>query len=239
MRYLAKAGFSQSYTYFTWRNHARELREYMTELTRTELQEYMRPNLFANTPDILNEYLASGGRPAFEVRLILAGTLGASYGIYSGFELCENVPVKPGSEEYLDSEKYQIKPRDYNAPGNLKELIARVNEIRRSHPALQQNATLSFYETDTPQLLCYGKTAAADPARGVAADRVYVVASTDSHWEQSGWVQFPIWDVDLGARDTYVVEDLLDGARYTWTGEWNFVRLGPGGKMAHVLVLRA
>jgi starch synthase (maltosyl-transferring) len=231
MRYLAKAGFSQSYTYFTWRNHAHELRDYLTELTRTELQEYMRPNFFANTPDILNEYLVSGGRPAFEVRLILAGTLAASYGIYSGFEVCENLPVRPGSEEYLDSEKYQIKPRDYNAPGNLKELIARLNGIRRAHPALQQNATLAFYGTDTPQLLCYGKTA--------GDDRVYVVASTDPHWEQAGWVQFPTWELGLGSRDRFVVEDLLDGARYTWTGEWNFVRLGPGQKMAHVLVVRS
>jgi starch synthase (maltosyl-transferring) len=230
MRYLAKAGFSQSYTYFTWRNHAHELREYLTELTRTELQEYLRPNFFVNTPDILNEYLVSGGRPAFEVRLILAGTLAASYGIYSGFELCENVPVRPGSEEYADSEKYQIKPRDFNAPGNLKELIARVNEVRRAHPALQQNATLAFYGSDTPQLLCYGKTA--------DDDRVYVVASTDPHWEQAGWVQFPIWEVGLGPRDRYVVEDLLDGARYTWIGEWNFVRLGPGSRMAHIFVIR-
>jgi starch synthase (maltosyl-transferring) len=230
MRRLAKAGFSQSYTYFTWRNQAHELREYLTELTRTELQEYMRPNFFTNTPDILNEYLVTGGRPAFEVRLILAATLAASYGIYSGFELCENVPVRPGSEEYLDSEKYQIKPRDYNAPGNLKELIARVNEIRRAHPALQQNATLTFYGTDTPQLLCYGKTA--------ADDRIYVVASTDPHWEQAGWVQFPTWEVGLGPRDRYVVEDLLDGAQYTWLGEWNFVRLGPASRMAHIFALR-
>ena len=230
MRYLAKAGFSQSYTYFTWRNQAHELREYLTELTRTELQEYMRPNFFANTPDILNEYLVTGGRPAFEVRLVLAATLAASYGIYSGFELCENLPLRPGSEEYLDSEKYQIKPRDYNAPGNLKELIARVNEIRRVHPALQQNATLAFYNTDTPQLLCYGKTS--------GEDRVYVVASTDPHWEQAGWVQFPTWEVGLGSREPYVVEDLLDGAQYTWIGDWNFVRLGPGQKMAHIFVIR-
>ncbi len=229
MHYLSKLGFSQSYTYFTWRNHAHELREYLTELTRTELREYMRPNFFANTPDILNEYLVTGGRAAFEVRLILAATLSASYGIYSGYELCENVPARPGSEEYLDAEKYQIKPRDYSAPGNLKELIASVNQIRRAHPALQQNATLSFYATDTPHLLCYGKT--------TADDRVYVVASTDPHWEQAGWVQFPTWEVGLGPRETYVVEDLLDGARYTWRGEWNFVRLGPGSRMAHVLVI--
>jgi starch synthase (maltosyl-transferring) len=230
MRYLAKAGFSQSYTYFTWRNSASELRDYLTELTRTELQEYLRPNFFANTPDILNEYLVTGGKPAFEARLILAATLAASYGIYSGFELCENVPLRPGSEEYLDSEKYQIKPRNFDAAGNLNELIARVNDIRRAHPALQQNATLSFYATDTPQLLCYGKS--------TPDDRVYVVVSTDPHWEQAGWVQFPTWEVGLGSRDSYVVEDLLDGAQYTWTGEWNFVRLGPTQKMGHVFVLR-
>ena len=229
MRYLAKAGFSQSYTYFTWRNQASELREYLIELTKTELQEYMRPNFFANTPDILNEYLVAGGKPAFEVRLILAATLAASYGIYSGFELCENVPLRPGSEEYLDSEKYQIKVRDYNAPGNLNELIARANQIRRDHPALQQNATLAFHATDNPQLLFYSK--AAGP------DRVFVAATVDAVSDQAGWVQVPIWELGIDARDAYVVEDLLDNARYTWRGEWNFVKLGPG-KMAHVFVIR-
>src|SRR5262249_34682492 len=148
MRYLAKCGFTQSYTYFTWRNTAWELREYLTELTTTEAREYMRPNFFANTPDILHEYLQHGGRPAFEVRLILAATLAATYGIYSGYELCENVPVRPGSEEYLDSEKYQIRIRDWNTPGNLKELIARVNQIRRAHRALQFNDNLRFHHTD-------------------------------------------------------------------------------------------
>ena len=230
MRYLAKAGFSQSYTYFTWRNQAHELRDYMSELTRSELREYMRPNLFANTPDILNEYLVTGGKPAFEVRLILAATFSASYGIYSGYELYENIPVKPGSEEYLDSEKYEIKPRNYDVPGTLKELIARVNQIRHDHPALQQNATLAFYGSNTPQLLCYGKTH--------GRDRIYVVASTDPHWEQAGWVQFPTWEVGLGSNQSFVVEDLLDGAKYTWHGEWNFVRLGPGQRMAHIFVIR-
>src|SRR5438093_11664304 len=155
MRYLAKCGFNQSYTYFTWRNSASELREYLTELTRSELQEYMRPNFFANTPDILHEYLQRGGRPAFMVRLILAATLSASYGIYSGFELCENVPLRPGSEEYLNSEKYEIRPRDWNQPGNLRELIARVNQIRREHPALQFNGGLEFHATEKPAFLCY------------------------------------------------------------------------------------
>jgi starch synthase (maltosyl-transferring) len=230
MRYLAKAGFTQSYTYFTWRNTAHELREYLTELTQTELQEYMRPNFFANTPDILHEYLQRGGRPAFEVRLILAGTLAASYGIYSGYELCENVPVREGSEEYLDSEKYQIKPRDWTQTGNLRELIARVNEIRRQHPALQQNATLAFYGSQNPQLLVYGKSA--------GDDRVFVVASTDPHWMQHGSVQLPIWELGIAANTPYIVEDLLDGAQYTWRGEWNYVKLDPAERMAHIFVVR-
>jgi starch synthase (maltosyl-transferring) len=230
MRYLAKAGFNQSYSYFTWRNAAHELREYVTELTRTELQEYMRPNFFANTPDILHEYLQTGGRAAFEVRLILAATLAASYGIYSGFELCENVPVRHGSEEYLDSEKYQIKPRDWNQADSLRELIARVNAIRRERPALQQNASLTFYQTDNPQLLWFGKWH--------PAGRVLVVANTDPRWTQQGSVQVPIWEMGIGARDRYVVEDLLDGARYTWRGEWNFVKLDPTERVAHILVVR-
>jgi starch synthase (maltosyl-transferring) len=232
MRYLAKAGFTQSYTYFTWRNAAHELREYLTELTKTELQEYMRPNFFANTPDILHEYLQTGGRPAFEVRLILAATLAASYGIYSGFELCENVPVKPGAEEYLDSEKYQIKPRDWTLTGTLRELIARVNQIRRDHPALQQNATLNFHATDNLHFVFCSKT---DPAGGA---RVFVVANTDPHWTQQGWVQMPIWEMGIGPRARYVVEDLLDGARYTWRGEWNYVKLDPGERVAHIFVIR-
>jgi starch synthase (maltosyl-transferring) len=230
MRYLAKSGFNQSYTYFTWRNSPHELRDYLTELTKTELQEYMRPNFFANTPDILHEYLQTGGRAAFEVRFILAATLAASYGIYSGFELCENVPVRKGSEEYLDSEKYQIKPRDWNRADSLRELIARVNAIRRDHPALQQNATLSFYQTDNPHLLWFGKWH--------PAGRVLVVANTDPHWTQQGWVQVPIWEMGIGARERYVVEDLLDGARYTWRGEWNFVKLDPSERVAHVFLIR-
>ena len=231
MRYLAKAGFTQSYTYFTWKNTAHELREYMTELTRTELQEYMRPNFFANTPDILHEYLQTGGRTAFEVRLILAATLAANYGIYSGFELCENVPVRKGSEEYLDSEKYQIKPRDWNRSDSLRELIARVNEIRHSHPALQQNATLAFHHTDNPQLLWFSKSV---PER---SERVFVVVNADPHWMQHGWVQMPTWEMGISPGARYSVEDLLDGARYTWRGEWNYVRLDPAERVAHIFVI--
>jgi starch synthase (maltosyl-transferring) len=257
MRYLAKLGFSQSYTYFTWRNGAQELRDYLTELTSGELPDYFRPNFFANTPDILNEYLVHGGRPAFEVRLILAATLAASYGIYSGFELCENVPARPGSEEYLDSEKYQIKVRDYRQPGNLNELIARVNQIRRAHPALQQNTRLRFHNSDNPALLWYSKTAgppsaapalhairrpgsasASGPADPADVDRVFVVANTDPHWMQHGWVEMPLEELGIAADAPYAVEDLLDGTRYTWQGRWNYVRLDPAERIAHILVIR-
>jgi starch synthase (maltosyl-transferring) len=241
MRYLAKAGFTQSYTYFTWRNSPHELREYLTELTRTELQEYMRPNFFANTPDILHEYLQTGGRPAFEVRLVLAATLAANYGIYSGFELCENVPIKPGSEEYLDSEKYQIKPRDWNQAGTLRELIARVNQIRRDYPALQQNATLAFHATDNPHFVFFSKTnqgSGGSGGSGGSSTRVFIVVNTDPHWTQQGWVQMPIWEMGITGRERYVVEDLLDGGRYTWRGEWNYVKLDPRERMVHILVVR-
>jgi len=234
MRYLAKAGFSQSYTYFTWRNTAHELREYLAELTQTELQEYMRPNFFANTPDILHAYLQTGGRPAFEARLILAATLSASYGIYSGFELCENVAIRPGSEEYLHSEKYEIRVRDWNQPGNLNERIARVNAIRRDHPALQFNQGLRFHPTDNPMFLWFSKTAPnQDPG-----SRVFVVVSTDPHWMQHGHVQMPIGELGLAPDRPYVVEDLLDGALYTWHGEWNYVKLDPRERMAHLLIVR-
>ena len=261
MRYLAKAGFTQSYTYFTWRNSALELREYLTELTTTEVREYMRPNFFANTPDILHEYLQHGGRPAFEVRLVLAATLAASYGIYSGYELCENVAVRPGSEEYLDSEKYQIRIRDWNAPGNITELIGRVNRIRREYPALQFNDGLQFHNTDNPALLWFSKSPPAGPLPAESALRseervsarptdvtkraqdraglVFVVANTDPHNLQHGWIEMPIAELGLAPDSTYVVEDLLDGARYTWRGAWNYVRLDPADRMAHIMVILA
>lgn len=250
MRYLAKAGFTQSYTYFTWRNSAQELREYLTELTMTEVRDYMRPNFFANTPDILHEYLQRGGRPAFEVRLVLAATLAASYGIYSGYELCENVAVRPGSEEYLDSEKYQIRIRDWNAPGNIRELIARVNQIRREYPALQFNEGLQFHNTDNPALLWFSKSEPARLSRhresggeirhatpGVGS-QIFVVANTDPHNLQHGWIEVPLSDLGLQPDSTYVVEDLLDGTRYTWRGAWNYVRLDPVERMAHILLIK-
>jgi starch synthase (maltosyl-transferring) len=232
MRYLAKIGFSQSYSYFTWRNAKEEIEEYFTELTQTEVRDYMRPNLFANTPDILHEYLQTGGKPAFHARLVLAATLGANYGIYSGFELYENVPVRPGSEEYLDSEKYQLRPRDFQVADSLAETIARLNAIRREHPALQFDRGLEFHTTDNPQLICYTKRTAD------GADPVLVVVNLDPHNMQHGYIRLPLaaWKLDPGT----IVEahDLLADETYTWASEWTYVRLDPETRVAHVIALR-
>jgi starch synthase (maltosyl-transferring) len=230
MKHLAKVGFSQSYSYFTWRNTAPELTEYFTELTQTDVREYLRPNLFANTPDILHEYLQRGGRPAFVARLVLAATLGASYGIYSGFELTENQPVRPGSEEYLDSEKYQIRIRDFVQPGNLSELIARVNAIRREHPALQRDWGLRFHPSDNPELLCYSKQ--SEDAR----DLVIVVVNLDPFHMQHGFVDLPFAAWSLAPDATLEVADMLSDERYFWRGPRNYVRLDPGVRVAHILL---
>jgi starch synthase (maltosyl-transferring) len=229
MRYLAKCGFAQSYTYFTWRNTKAELTAYFTELTQTEVREYLRPNLFANTPDILHEYLQRGGRPAFQIRLVLAATLGASYGIYSGFELAENVAVRPGSEEYLDSEKYQIKPRPFDQPGSLAELIGRVNAIRREHPALQRDWGLRFHQTDNPEIICYSKHSVD------GADVLLMVVNLDPFHMQHGFIQLPLSAWGIPPYATVNVRDLLSGERYSWRGEWNYVRLDPQARVAHVL----
>ena len=229
MRYLAKAGFTQSYSYFTWRNSKAELTDYFTELTQTDVREYMRPNLFANTPDILHAYLQRGGRPAFQVRLVLAATLGASYGIYSGFELAENVPVREGSEEYLDSEKYQIRHRDYLQAGSLAELIGRINAVRRDHPALQHDWGLAFHQTDNPEILAYSKRSTN------GRDTVLVVVNLDPFNMQHGFVQLPLAAWGVPPHESIEVQDLLSGERYFWRGEWNYVRLDPPGQVAHIL----
>jgi starch synthase (maltosyl-transferring) len=232
MRYLAKAGFTQSYTYFTWRNTKTELVEYLTELTRTDVREYLRPNFFANTPDILHAYLQEGGRPAFEARLLLAATLGANYGIYSGFELCDNRAV-PGTEEYADSEKYQFRKRDWTQPG-IQELVAQVNRIRHRHPALQFDSTLRFHDTDNPQLIAYSKSSPD------GADLVMTIVNLDPRHMQHGMVEMPLDLLEtIGAAhdDVYVVHDLLDDARYPWRGERNYVRLDPGARQGHILWL--
>jgi starch synthase (maltosyl-transferring) len=229
MRYLAKAGFSQSYTYFTWRNTVQELADYFTELTQADVREYMRPNLFANTPDILHAYLQRGGRPAFHVRLILAATLGASYGIYSGFELFEGVPVREGSEEYLDSEKYQIRIRNFDQTDSLAETITRVNAIRHEHPALQHDWSLEFHETDNPELLCYSKRSSD------GRDTLVMVVNVDPFHMQQGFVRLPLTDWGLPTESRLEIAELLSGERYVWRGEWNYVRLDPPGRMAHIL----
>jgi starch synthase (maltosyl-transferring) len=232
MNHLAKIGFSQSYTYFTWRNDSWELREYFTELARPPLCDYYRPNLWTNTPDILHEYLQSGGRPAFAVRLVLAATLGASYGIYGpAFELCERVPREPGSEEYLNSEKYEIRVWDRDRPENLRHVIARVNEIRRDHRALQSDRSLVFHDPDNPQLLAYSKRAEE------GEDVILTVVNLDPRHRQSGFVNLRLEELGVTGPE-FQVEDLLGGGRYTWSGPRNYVELDPDIIPAHILLVR-
>ena len=231
MKALAKAGFNQSYTYFTWRNSKRELIEYFTELTQTEMSEYFRPNLWPNTPDILPFILQEGGRPAFMIRVLLAATLSPLYGIYSGYELCENEPL-PGREEYLDSEKYQFKQRDWNAPGNIKDWITRLNKIRKQNRALQLYSNLRFYPAENDAILFYAKmTAARD-------NIILVVVNLDPHRKQHSFVDVPIEQFGQMESDEYRVQDLLGGATYTWRGRRNYVELDPEMQPAHVFLVR-
>lgn len=233
LHYLAKLGFSQSYNYFPWRNTKREITSYLTELSRGEGREYLRPNLWPNTPDILPEYLQFGGRPAFMTRLILAATLGASYGIYGPpFELFENEPMKPGSEEYLNSEKYQIRNWDLLRQDTLKDLIARINHIRRDNPALQYDWNLRFFPVDNDELICYGKT--SDDLDNI----ILVVVNLDPYHTQSGWVELPLEEFDLEPTHPYQMHDLLSDARYLWHGERNYVELVPQEVPAHIFRLR-
>jgi starch synthase (maltosyl-transferring) len=230
---LAKLGFSQSYTYFTWRNTKPELTQYFTELTQTEVSDFFRANLWPNTPDILTEYLQFGGRPAFMTRLVLAAMLGANYGIYGpAFELCENVAREPGSEEYLNSEKYEIKHWDLEKPGSLRELIARVNRIRRENRALQSDPNLRFYPVDNPEILCFGK-------RTEDLSNVIVVAvNLDPHHTQSGWVELRSEELGLNPQQTFQMHDLLTDARYLWQGKRNYVQLDPDSVPAQIFRVR-
>ena len=231
MKALAKAGFNQSYTYFTWRNTKRELIEYFTELTQTEMSEYFRPNLWINTPDILPFVLQDGGRPAFMIRVALAATLSPLYGIYSGYELCENEAL-PGREEYLDSEKYQYKERDWNAPGNIKDWIARLNKIRRENRALQLYTNLRFHDAENDAILFYSKmTAARD-------NIILVVVNLDPHRKHNSFVYVPIENFGQMESDVYQVQDLLSGATYTWRGRRNYVELDPDIQPAHIFLVR-
>jgi starch synthase (maltosyl-transferring) len=228
---LAKLGFTQSYTYFTWRNTGWELKEYLTGLTQGPAADFFRPNFWPNTPDILTEYLQTGGRPAFITRLILATTLSSNYGIYGpAFELMENTPRSPGSEEYLDSEKYQLRHWELHRPDSLAPIIAQVNRIRREHPALQVTDGLIFHPTDNETLLCYSKL------RG--DDLILVVVNLDPEHVQSGWTNLPLGELGIDPEHPFQVHDLLVDRRYMWQGPHNFVRLDPHALPAHVFAVR-
>ncbi len=229
MKRLAKGGFTQSYTYFTWRNTKHELTDYMLELTRAESREYMRPNFFANTPDILHAYLQHGGPPAFKTRLILATTLASAYGIYGPpFELCVGTPVRSGSEEYLDSEKYQVRHWDRNAPGNLNALITQMNQIRREHAALQSDWSLQFHHVDNDQIIAYSKS------NSDGSDVILVFVNLDPFQTQAGWTNLTTDHLHLAPGNSYQVHDLIDNSRYGWRGAVNFVMLDPHRCPAHV-----
>jgi starch synthase (maltosyl-transferring) len=224
MHRLAKLGFTQSYTYFTWRNTKQELVEYFTELAQTPSREYFRPNVWPNTPDILHEYLQRGGRAACAARAVLAATLAASYGVYGpAFELCERTPREPGSEEYLHSEKYEVKAWQRARPDSLAPLLGRLNAIRRENAALQSDWSLRFHGVDNDMLLCYSKQ---------EGDNLILVAvNIDPRWTQSGWIELAL-DIPPGER--YEVHDLLSGAQYEWSGPRNYVQLDPHKLPAHV-----
>ncbi|MEO6859050.1 MAG: alpha-1,4-glucan--maltose-1-phosphate maltosyltransferase [Solirubrobacteraceae bacterium] len=224
MRHLGKIGFTQSYTYFTWKNVRWELTEYVSELAYSGEQDYFRPNFFANTPDILHEYLQQGGRPAFEARAVLAATLSPSYGIYSGYEDVENVAVAPGSEEYLDSEKYELKSRTLDGP--LLPLFSKLNHVRREHPALQVLSNITFLETANDALIGYAKQ--------TGNDTVICVVNLDPHQPQQGVTVIP---ASLGLPPTFTVHDQLTDEHFQWRIGANFVGLEPGSRQAHVLTV--
>jgi starch synthase (maltosyl-transferring) len=231
MKVLAKVGFTQSYTYFTWRNAKQEITEYLAEITSPPVAEFFRGNLWPNTPDILHATLVRGGRPAFKLRLALAATLSSLYGIYSGYELCENVPVAATSEEYLNSEKYEARARDWEAPGNLVDFITRVNAIRRQNPALQEYRNLRFYPADSPDVLWYGKATA--PRDNV----IFVAANLDPTVEHDSMVEVPIWELGILPEETYKMHELLSDRVYEWQGSRNFVKLYPGVDPAQIFRL--
>ncbi|HJY77085.1 MAG TPA: alpha-1,4-glucan--maltose-1-phosphate maltosyltransferase [Burkholderiales bacterium] len=227
MQKLSKIGFTQSYTYFTWRNSKQELVDYFTELAQAESREYFRPNVWPNTPDILHETLQTGGRPAFIVRVVLAATLAASYGVYGpAYELLEHAPREPGSEEYLDSEKYEVKRWDLEHEDSLRELIARLNRVRQDNPALQRDWSLRFHPIDNPQLLVYSKKE--------EENLVVVAVNLDFHHPQSGFVDLDLQALGLAPHETFEVQDLLSGGRYSWSGSRNYIELNPHQLPAHV-----
>jgi starch synthase (maltosyl-transferring) len=227
---LAKAGFTQSYTYFTWRNTRDELQEYFEEITKPPVSDFFHPNLWPNTPDILHATLQNGGRPAFMQRLILAATLGANYGIYGpAFELGENVPAKPGSEEYLNSEKYEIRNWDRTASHSLAPLITQVNQIRRDNPALHSDGSLHFHPADNPNILSYSKSS--------GTNTILVAINLDPTQEQAGWIDLDLKQLAIPHNQNFEIEDLLTGIHYTWHDRSNYVSLKPDVMPAHIFRL--
>ena len=235
MARLAKVGYSQSYSYFTWRNTKEELQAYVTELTSAPLKHFMRANFWPNTPDILHEELQSGDRVKFIIRLVLASTLSSNYGMYGpAYELCEHLPVGEGKEEYLDSEKYEIKRWDLDRPGNIRAEITRINRIRKENVALQQNADITFVRIESApgqandQLMGYVKRSAD------GQNIILTVVNLDQSGMQAGWLRFPLELFGLSHQYTFTVEDLLSGNRYQWNGEWNYVEVNPWSMPAHI-----
>lgn len=231
MKFLAKAGFTQSYTYFTWRNEKNDLRAYFEELTQSEMRHYFRGNLFANTPDILHAVLQHGGRPAFKMRAALAATLLPTWGIYSGFELCENQAKEPDSEEYLNSEKYEIKAWDWDRPGHIKTYISRLNHIRRQEPALQHYDNLRFFNSANQNILCYGKW--TDDLKSI----IIVCVNLDPYHTQEDLLHLPIWEFGLEDWQSFEMKDLISGERYIWKGQHHFIRLDPRVEPVHLFQL--
>jgi starch synthase (maltosyl-transferring) len=234
MATLAKVGFTQSYTYFTWRNERWELEEYLTELSQVTV-DFLRPNFFVNTPDILHAYLQYGGPPAFKIRAVLASMMSPSWGVYSGYELYEHVAVRPGSEEYLDSEKYQFRPRDWAAAERsgrtLTPYITKLNEIRRQHPALHQLRNFRWHTPDNDQIIAFSKR------DELFNDCVLVVVNLDSHSVREATVHIDVAALGFEPGETFEVHDQISGATWTW-GEHNYVRLDPFFEPAHVFVVR-
>jgi starch synthase (maltosyl-transferring) len=230
---LAKLGFSQSYTYFAWRNTKQELTDYLTELAHTAVADFFRPNFWPNTPDILTEYLQHGGPPAFKIRLVLAALACPAYGVYSGYELCENVAVRPGSEEYLDSEKYQYRPRDWNQPGSQAPFITKINRIRGSYAVFRELRNLWFHHVSNDQILCFSK------AESDRTNPILVVVNLDPHHPQAAMTWLDLWQLGLEHAGPFEAYDLITDTAYIWHGPQNYVRLDPSYEPAHVLRLRA
>jgi starch synthase (maltosyl-transferring) len=229
MHRLAKLGFTQSYTYFTWRNTKWELEQYIQELAHTEVGEYMRPSFWPNTPDILPQYLQYGGRPAFIIRLILAATLSSSYGIYGpAFELCVSEALE-GKEEYLNSEKYEIKQWDWSATGNIRPVVERVNRVRRQNPSLQTIRNIRLCPIENEAIVCYVK---------MTEDRSNITVTAvniDPHHRQSGWIRLPLREMDIDPRRPFLAHDMLTNDKYIWQGETNYIELDPHVMPGHIL----